>query len=206
MARRLRGEVEPQTPPRRARWRAERSEGTPIALQSPVGLARGASNDQVWTNTGTSLAQRPNGRGAAGYRPTARSLSQVSPRRRRPEGRTSGGAKAARVVRLFFLCRFESRETAPSRSLSISLSLSLLKRGEVEDEDGSTHDPTPRRLLTPSTTIFNPFSMPMARGEYPPIAKQLPEGAATRGGVCVGWVSQPVIKPALILLPPPAPW
>ena len=58
------------------------------------------------------LAQRPIGRGeqptegrqpkAAGYRPTARSLSQVSPRRRRPEGRTSGGAKAARVVLVSF--------------------------------------------------------------------------------------------------------
>ena len=46
--------------------RPERSEGASIALQSPVGLARGASNDRVRTNTGTSLAQRPNGRGAAG--------------------------------------------------------------------------------------------------------------------------------------------
>ena len=44
LARRLRGEVEPQTPPRRARW----------------------GNDQVWTNTGTSLAESPHagGRGA----------------------------------------------------------------------------------------------------------------------------------------------
>ena len=41
----------------RARRRAERSEGTPIALQSPVGLARGASNDQAGTNTGMILAR-----------------------------------------------------------------------------------------------------------------------------------------------------
>ena len=51
--------------------------------------------------------------------------------------------------------------------------------------------------------------------ELPPIAfalsHQLPQplrfaNGAFRAGVCVGGVSQPVIKPALILLPPPAPW
>ena len=59
----LKRERRPQTPPRRAFWRAERSEGTPIALQSPVGLARGASNGQAGTNTGTFLARSPFGRG-----------------------------------------------------------------------------------------------------------------------------------------------
>ena len=54
-------------PKRRARWRAEQSEGTPIALQSPVGLARGASNDQAGTNTGMILARSPIGRGATTF-------------------------------------------------------------------------------------------------------------------------------------------
>ena len=54
-------EREPQTPPSRARWRAERSEGTPIALQSPVGLARGASNDFHWDLGGHFSHNAPTG-------------------------------------------------------------------------------------------------------------------------------------------------
>ena len=67
----------------------------------------------------------------------------------------------------------------------LSLSLSFLSRF-------STHDPTLRRLLTRFLTSFlNPFALPMA---------------AFAAGSGVGWISQPVIKPTLILLPPPDPW
>ena len=51
----------------------------------------------------------------------------------------------ARRWRLFFLCRFERRETAPSRSLSISLSLSLSLFSLSLLSRFSTHDPTLRR-------------------------------------------------------------
>ena len=82
---------------------------------------------------------------------------------------------------------FTTSQPPPPLSLSLSLSLfslSFLSRF-------STHDPTPRRLLTRFLTSFlNPFALPMARS----------------AGSSSGGVSQPVIEPALILLPPPAPW
>ena len=52
----------------RARWRAERSEGTPIALQSPVGLARGASNDFHWDLGGHFSHNAPTGAARRGRR------------------------------------------------------------------------------------------------------------------------------------------
>ena len=63
----------------RARRRAERSEGTPIALQSPVGLARGASNDFHWTLGGLFSRNAPSGAGR-GYRLTFRSLPKAAAR------------------------------------------------------------------------------------------------------------------------------
>ena len=131
----------PQTPPSRARWRAERSEGTPIALQSPVGLARGASNDFHWTLGGLFSRNAPSGAGRGaevfflcrcfsrdkgGAIPTGQGPS-------RPDGRFAAGPgrliylQPANIGKLLWSPRpvvvsFSSRGAAARRALFVSSS------------------------------------------------------------------------------------
>ena len=147
---------------------------------------------------GTSLAL-PLGAGVSGIVEAfaKRLTSPQTPPRRAFWGNDQVGTNTGT-----FIARSPKRRGAAGL-VSFSLSLgnaNARPRRERDNPTASQPDSLARLAYALRNRFFNRYSLLRARGEYPPIAKQLPEGAATRGGVGVERVSPPD-SPTIIMCP-----